>query len=57
MKGYLYIETNRIGEINLEIIDESMGVIGGILITNSNYEKYQTSIQQQCIIKRNFEYN
>lgn len=46
MKGYLYIDNDKIGEVNFSIIDESMGGIGGDLITNDNYKKYQPTIQQ-----------
>lgn len=46
MKAYLYIDNDKIGEVNFSIIDESMGGIGGDLIVNDNYKKYQPSIQQ-----------
>ncbi|MBK7443261.1 MAG: hypothetical protein IPI65_17655 [Bacteroidetes bacterium] len=46
MKGYLYIDNDNIGEVNFSIIDESMGGIGGNLIANHNYKKYQPTIQQ-----------
>lgn len=46
MKGYLYIDEKQIGEVFFTIIDESMGVIGGDLIKNDNYQKYQTVIQK-----------
>lgn len=46
MKGFLYIDNDKIGEVNFSIIDESMGGIGGNLIANDNYKKYQSTIQQ-----------
>lgn len=46
MKAYLYIDNDKIGEVNFSIIDESMGGIGGDLIANDNYKKYQPTIQQ-----------
>ncbi len=46
MKAYLYIGNDIIGEVNFSIIDESMGGIGGDLITNDNYKKYQPAIRQ-----------
>lgn len=45
MTGHLYISTEKIGDVNFKVIDESMGVIGGILIPNQNYQKYQMTIQ------------
>ena len=46
MIGQVYIENEIIGEVDFKIIDESMGVIGGDLIPNSNYIKYQLTIQE-----------
>lgn len=46
MRGYLYIDNDKIGVVNFSIIDESMGGIGGALIANDNYKKYQPTIQQ-----------
>jgi hypothetical protein len=46
MKGFLYIANEIIGEVDFKIIDESMGGIGGGLIANENYKKYQSTIQQ-----------
>jgi hypothetical protein len=46
MKGFLYIDNDNLGEVNFSIIDESMGGIGGNLIANDNYKKYQPIIQQ-----------
>lgn len=48
MNAFVYIDADKIGEVVLEIIDESMGVIGGQLFSNENYEKYKYRIQQQC---------
>ncbi|MBP8849705.1 MAG: hypothetical protein KBG80_04030 [Breznakibacter sp.] len=49
MIAYLYIDNENIGEVNFSIIDESMGGIGGNLIINDNYKKYQPEIQQHFI--------
>jgi hypothetical protein len=46
MRAFLYIDNNKIGEVNFSITDESMGGIGGDLIPNDNYKKYQPTIQQ-----------
>lgn len=46
MKGFLYIDDDLIGKVDFKIIDESMGGIGGDLIANENYKKYQPTIQQ-----------
>lgn len=46
MIGYLFIDNEKIGEVNFKIIAESMGVIGGDLIPNDNYRKYQLIIQE-----------
>jgi len=51
MLGYLFIDNENIGEVDFEIIAESMGVIGGELFPNDNYSKYQGTIQ------RHFERN
>ena len=40
MKAFLYIGNDKIGEVYFSIIDESMGCIGGDLITYDNYKKY-----------------
>lgn len=46
MKGLMYINEDKIGEVFFTIIDESMGVIGGLMIANTNYQKYRSAIQQ-----------
>ncbi len=46
MKAFLYIGDDKIGEVEFAIIDEGMGGIGGQLIANDNYKKYQPAIQQ-----------
>ena len=48
MKANLYIEETIIGIVSLEITDESMGVLSGILEPNENYMNYQNVILQQC---------
>ncbi|WP_426668773.1 hypothetical protein ACPPVU_21385 [Mucilaginibacter sp. McL0603] len=45
MKGSIYIDENIIGGADFQIIDESMGVIGGVLIPNASYMKYENLIQ------------
>lgn len=49
MKGILYIDNDNIGEVSFSITDESMGGIGGNLIANDNYKKYQPTIQQHFV--------
>lgn len=51
MKCSLYIDNDKIGEVDLEVIDESMGVICGDLIPNENYRKYKPTIQQHFELK------
>jgi hypothetical protein len=46
MLGQIFIENDLIGDVNFRIIDESMGVIGGDMIPNMNYGKYQPIIQE-----------
>ncbi len=46
MRACLYIDNDKIGEVNFSVTDESMGGIGGDLIANDNYKKYQPTIQQ-----------
>ncbi len=45
MKGFLYIDNDKLGEVDFKIVDEGMGGIGGNLIANDNYRKYQQVIQ------------
>lgn len=45
MLGQLFIENENIGEVDFTIIAEGMGVIGGKLLPNDNYLKYQPTIQ------------
>jgi len=46
--GYLYIDSKIVGEINFQVIDESMGAIGGVLLPNLAYEVYRNKIQNLC---------
>lgn len=46
MKSNLYIDNDNIGEVNFSITDERMGGIGGTLIPNDNYKRYQPTIQR-----------
>lgn len=48
MNGYLYIDDLKVGEANFQVIDQSMGAIGGQLTPNSTYEVYRTKIQELC---------
>ena len=47
MKAQIFIDTDRIGEVELTIIDESMGVLGGQVIVLPNYQKYRLRVQQE----------
>lgn len=51
MLGFLYIDNDKIGETEFEIIDESMGGIGGRLIPYASYEKYRKQIQSLYNLK------
>lgn len=44
----MYIGNDKIGEVNFLVIDESMGAIGGPLVTYNIYKAYQEKIQRQC---------
>jgi len=48
MKGGLFLYDELIGEVDLEIIDSSMGVIGGKLDCTTNYNKFKNQIQRFC---------
>ena len=48
MKGFLFVDNDKIGEVDFKIVDETMGGIGRQLKTNGNYKKYQNIIQQNC---------
>jgi len=37
MKATLFSHTKPLGTIEMKIIDESMGIVGGILTPNENY--------------------
>jgi len=51
MKCFLYIDNDKIGGFDFEVIDESMGAICCDLIPNENYKKYQVTIQQHFELK------
>lgn len=51
MKCFIYIDNNKIGKVDFEIIDETMGAISGDLIPTDNYEKYQPTIRQHFELK------
>jgi len=44
MKSKIYSHTELIGTSELRIIDETMGVVGGVFTPNKNYEKVQKAI-------------
>lgn len=46
MIGELFIQHEKIGEVDFKIIDEGMGVIGGEFLPNTNYQKYEPTIQE-----------
>jgi len=48
MKGFLYIDEDKIGEIDFKVTDERMGGIGGVFSAYINYQIYQKAIQQHC---------
>jgi hypothetical protein len=52
MKASIYIIEDKIGETDFQIIDRTMGAIGGSLAPNSNYQKYQAKIQEVTAKKR-----
>ena len=46
MIGHLFIDDILIGEINLKVIDQSMGVIGGLLNPLSTYNQFRFRLQE-----------
>ena len=48
MKCFIYIDAVKIGDADLSVIDESMGVIGGRFIPSGAYHKFQSLVQNQC---------
>lgn len=48
MKCLIFIDEIQIGEAILEVIDETMGAIGGIFVPSLAYKNFQPSIQDQC---------
>ncbi len=51
MRAYLYIDDDKLGEVTLSITDENMSGIGGQLIPDENYQKFQSAIQEKCDAK------
>ena len=47
MKANLLIDKTEIGNIDLEIIDEFMGVLSGMLNPNKNYNEFKELIMNQ----------
>ncbi|RFS19254.1 hypothetical protein DVR12_23760 [Chitinophaga silvatica] len=54
MKATLYSHTRPLGTIDMKIIDESMGVVGGILTPNKDYFSLQP-IFRRCLGTQNNE--
>lgn len=48
MKARLFIKNIEIGNVELEIVDEFMGVLSGQLNSNSNYDNFKEKILNQC---------
>jgi len=48
MNGILLLDGVELGKTNFQIIDESMGVIGGKLAPSENYFLHQKQIQSIC---------
>jgi hypothetical protein len=60
MIGFIYLGEDIIGEVDFQIIDESMGAIGGNLIVDSLYKKYQNKIRKlydQKGIANSYDFN
>jgi hypothetical protein len=51
MKCILYIDNEKIGEVDFTIVDESMGGISGDLIAENAYRKYRSTIQKHFKLK------
>jgi hypothetical protein len=47
MKAQIFIGSDKIGETYLNVIDESMGVLGGQVTASPEYEKYRFCVQQE----------
>jgi hypothetical protein len=48
MIGHLFIDDVKVGNVDFHIIDETMGVIGGELLSDVAYENYRNKIQELC---------
>ena len=44
IRGYVFIENEEIGFADFEIIDDSMGVIGGYFNASENYKKFKNIV-------------
>ena len=51
MKAQIFIGGERIGEANLNVVDESMGVLSGQVTASPEYEKYRSRVQQETEFK------
>lgn len=46
MQGQIFIDNCEIGTVNFEIIDESMGAIGGDFVALENYRDFKNEVQK-----------
>ena len=51
MNGFVYIGADKIGRVDFQMIDASMGAIGGYMYSDSCYEKYKKEVQALYDIK------
>jgi hypothetical protein len=51
LKVQIFIDKDRIGEANLNVIDEFMGVLGGQVTFFPEYEKYRSLVQRETFSK------
>lgn len=47
MKAQIYVDSDKVGEADLQIIDISMGVVGGQVTASPLYSKYRTIVRQR----------
>lgn len=48
MIGHVYINNDRIGDVNFRVISQGHCVISGDLMPDDNYEKYRPAIRDHC---------
>ncbi|KAB7732794.1 hypothetical protein F5984_02255 [Rudanella paleaurantiibacter] len=51
IRAQVFIDKDRIGEANLNVIDEYMGVLGGSMTASPEYKKYRMRVQAITISK------